>query len=181
MLMLRTMLTKVCSRFWSWSLVKILRPKFGRDIVAKDWSPRFFQTPGIFSGILLEFWNFEALIRAESGVMQDMKSIVAPKCDAQAFGKHTRTDGSLLQIRSHGKKLAEKIFAIKGWAWLCMYTTTGHIYWCYSNSIRQWNHFHRLTDWLIEILNRIGPAWSSAVVAKIYLAICWAGPFGHKD
>ena len=46
--------------------------------------------------------------------MQDMKSIVAPKCDAQAFGKHTRTDGSVLQIRSNGKKLAEKIFAIKG-------------------------------------------------------------------
>ena len=46
--------------------------------------------------------------------MQDMKSIVAPKCDAQAFGKHIRTDGSLLQIRSHGKKLAEKMFAIKG-------------------------------------------------------------------
>ena len=46
--------------------------------------------------------------------MQKMKSIVAPKCDAQAFGKHTRAVGSLLKIHSHGKKLAEKIFAIKG-------------------------------------------------------------------
>ena len=32
-------------------------------------TPRFFQTPRILSGIWLKFWNFEALIWAESGVI----------------------------------------------------------------------------------------------------------------
>ena len=32
-------------------------------------APWFFQTPRIFSGIWLKFWKFEALIRAESGVI----------------------------------------------------------------------------------------------------------------
>ena len=45
--------------------------------------------------------------------MQNMKSIVGPKCAVQVFGKHTAV-GSLMQIHSHGKKLAEKVFAIKG-------------------------------------------------------------------
>ena len=46
--------------------------------------------------------------------MQNMKSIVGPKCAVQVFGKHTAV-GILMQIHSHGKKLvAEKIFAIKG-------------------------------------------------------------------
>ena len=31
---------------------------------------RFFQAPGIFSGICLKFWHFEALIWAETGVTQ---------------------------------------------------------------------------------------------------------------
>ena len=73
-------------------------------------APRFFQTPQIFSGIWLKFWNFEALIWV---VSHDRKtsSLSSWNLEAGSHGGFCRRGGSrLIGPSSHSSISSNSIF-----------------------------------------------------------------------